>query len=139
MVRRILSYQSLNTDLASLFLRLSFGVLFIRFGYLKLVSFNEIISIFPDPIQIGSKLSLILVIFAEFFCGFLVTIGLFTRLAVIPIFITMSVVFFIVHSKQPFDEKALPFVFWLLSMVIFLLGGGKFSLDRICFKQKLQR
>jgi len=139
MAKRILSYQSLNTDLASLLLRLIFGGLFIRFGYLKLIAFNELLTIFPDPIHIGNKLSLILVILAEFICGILVTVGLFTRLAVIPIFITMSVVFFIVHSKQPFDEKALPFVFWLLSMVIFLLGGGKFSLDRIFFNQKRRR
>jgi putative oxidoreductase len=139
MAKRILSYQSLNTDLACLLLRLSFGGLFMRFGYLKLISFNDILAIFPDPIHIGSNLSLILVIFAEFFCGFLVAIGLLTRLAVIPIFFTMSVVFFIVHSKQPFDEKALPFVFWLLSMVIFLLGGGKFSLDRVFFNQKRRR
>lgn len=139
MANKILSYQSLNTDLATLLLRLSFGGLFIRFGYLKLDSFNEILPLFPDPIHIGSKLSLILVIFAEFFCGFLVAIGLYTRLAVIPIFITMSVVFFIVHSKQPFDEKALPFVFWLLSMIIFLQGGGNISFDRIFFKQKRRR
>lgn len=80
---------------------------------------------FPDPIGIGAKLSLILVIFAEFFCGFLVAIGFLTRLTVIPIFITMTVVFFVVHTKDPFDAKALPFVYWLLTMVVFGFGKWK--------------
>jgi len=136
MRKKFLSYLPLSTDLAALLLRLTFGGLFMRLGYMKLMSFNEILQMFPDPIGIGTKLSLILVIFAELFCGFLVTIGYLTRLAVIPIFITMTVVFFIVHAKDPFDAKSLPFVLWLLSMVIFVLGCGKFSADRLFFKQK---
>ncbi len=67
-------------------------------------------------IGIGSKLSFNLVIFAEFFCGLLVLIGFFTRLAVIPIFIDMAVAFFIAHAKDPFDVKA------ILSMMVSLDG-----------------
>lgn len=139
MRRNTFSYQPLNTNLAALLLRLSFGGLFIRLGYMKLVSFNEILPMFGDPIGIGVKLSLILVIFAELFCGFLVAVGLLTRFAVIPIFITMTVVFFIVHAKDPFDAKSLPFLFWLLSIVIFILGSGKFSFDRLFLKQQRRR
>jgi putative oxidoreductase len=135
MPNKILSYYPLNTDMASLLLRLIFGALFIRFGYMKLVSFDDILPMFPNPIGIGTKLSLILVIFAELFCGLMVTIGFLTRLTVIPIFITMTVVFFIVHAKDAFDSKTLPLVFWILSIVIFVLGSGKFSADRILFKQ----
>ena len=90
---------------------------------------------FQDLIGIGSKLSFNLVIFAEFFCGFLVLIGFFTRLAVIPIFINMTVAFFIAHAKDLFDVKALPFVFLLLTTVIFVLGSGKFSIDRLTGKK----
>jgi putative oxidoreductase len=90
---------------------------------------------FQDLIGIGSKLSFNLVIFAEFFCGFLVLIGFFTRLSVIPIFITMAVAFFIAHAKDPFDVKAIAFVFLLLSIVIFLLGNGKFSINRLINKK----
>lgn len=130
MRNKFLSHLPLSTHLAALLLRLIFGGLFMRLGYMKLMSFNDILQMFPDPIGIGTKVSLILVIFAELFCGFLVTIGFLTRLAVIPIFITMTVVFFIVHVKDPFDAKSLPFIFWLLSTVIFVLGSGKFSADR---------
>lgn len=139
MRRNSFSYQPLSTDLAALLLRLSFGGLFIRVGYMKLVSFNEILKMFPDPIGIGSQLSLILVIFAEFVCGILVAVGLLTRYAVLPIFIAMTVVFFIVHAKDPFDAKSLPFLFWLLSIVIFVLGSGKFSLDRLLSRKQRRR
>lgn len=125
------NYKSLNTDIATLLLRLIFGGLFVRYGYLKLIAFNEILPIFQDVIGIGSKLSLILVIFAELICGFLVAIGLFTRLTVIPIFITMGVAFFIAHANDPFDVKALALVFLLLSIVIFTLGSGKYSMDKL--------
>jgi putative oxidoreductase len=135
MKSRILSYHSLNTDVASLLLRLIFGGLFVRYGYLKILSFNDYYSNFPDLIGIGGKLSFILVIFAEFFCGLLVTLGFLTRLSVIPIFITMFVAYFIAHAKDPFDTKAIAFVFLLLSVVVFVLGSGKYSVDRLLFKK----
>lgn len=134
MKSKIISCQSLNTDLAALVLRLIFGGLFIRYGYMKLIGFDEILPMFGDIIGIGSKLSLILVIFAEFFCGIFVTIGLLTRVSVIPIFITMVVAFFIAHGADPFDAKALAFVFLILSLVVFLLGSGKYSVDKLLFK-----
>lgn len=135
MKNKILRFRSWNTDFATLLLRLIFGGMFIRYGYMKLVGFNEILPHFGDIIGIGSKLSLILVVFAEFFCGILVTIGLFTRLAVIPIFITMIVAYFIAHAADPFDAKALAFLFMLLSIVVFILGSGKYSADKLLLKK----
>ena len=132
---KLLSHQSLNTDIAALLLRIIFGGSFVRYGYNKMIGYDQILPMFKDLIGIGSKLSFNLVIFAEFFCGFLVLVGFFTRLAVIPIFITMAVAFFIAHAKDPFDVKALPFVFLLLSIVIFVLGSGKYSIDRLIGKK----
>lgn len=125
----------LNTDLAALILRLMLGGLFVRYGYNKLIAYDQILPMFGDIIGIGPKLSFNLVIFAELFCGFLVLIGFFTRLAVIPIFITMVVVFFVADAKDAFDMKTLPFVYLLLSIVIFILGSGKYSIDRVIFKK----
>ena len=131
MKNKLLNYQSLNTDLGALMLRLLVGALFVKYGLFKLNLYDEILPKFPDLIGIGSKLSFILVIFAELVCGFLVAIGLFTRLAIIPIFITMIVVFFIAHAAEDFEAKTLPFVFLILSIIIFLLGSGKYSMDRL--------
>lgn len=131
---KLLNSESLNTDIASLILRLLFGCLFIHYGYTKLMVYDDILPKFPDLIGIGSKTSLILVIFAELVCGFFIAIGLFTRLAVIPTFITMMVAFFIAHAQDDFQTKTLPFVFLVLSIIIFLLGSGKFSVDHKIIK-----
>jgi putative oxidoreductase len=135
MKNQILHYRALNTDLGSLLLRLIFGGLFVYYGYNKFVAYDAILPQFPDLIGIGSKTSFILVIFAELICGFFVAIGFLTRLSVIPIFITMIVAYFIAHAKDPFDAKQIAFVYLLLSIVIFVLGSGKFSVDRLIFKQ----
>ncbi len=139
MNNKIFNSQLLNTDLATLLLRLIFGGLFIHYGYMKIASYDQILPMFGDLIGIGSKLSFNLVIFAEFGCGILIVLGLFTRLSVIPVFITMLVAFFIAHSKDPFDVKALAFVFMLLSLVVFILGSGKFSADRLIFGRQKRR
>jgi len=133
MKNKITNYHSLNTDVAALLLRLIFGGLFVYYGYLKLSSYDQILPGFGDIIGIGSKLSFNLVIFAELGCGFLVLIGFLTRITVIPIFITMAVAYFIAHASDPFTVKALAFVFLLLSIVIFILGSGKFSVDKLLF------
>lgn len=131
MITKLLSTRSLNTDLAALFLRLIVGGLFVKYGYQKLVAYNEILPQFPDIIGIGSKLSFILVIFAELGCGLLVATGFLTRLAIIPIFITMSVAYFIAHATDDFQAKTVPFIFLLLCPVVFILGSGQFSIDRM--------
>ena len=135
MKNKLLSSQSLNTDLATLLLRLIFGGLFIYYGYLKIASYNQILPMFGDIIGIGSKLSFNLVIFAELIGGFLVLIGFMTRIAVIPVFITMIVAYFIAHEKDTFQVKQIAFVYLLLSIVVFILGSGKYSLDKLLSKK----
>lgn len=130
----LLHYRALNTDVAALLLRLLFGGLFAYYGYTKLTAYDAMLAQFPDLIGIGSKASLILVILAELVCGLLVALGFFTRLAVIPIFITMVVAYFIAHAADPFTVKALAFVFLFLCVVVFVLGSGRYSIDRLLFK-----
>ena len=101
MIKRILSTDAFNNDAAALLLRLIFGGLFLYFGIFKLQLFDQLYHNFSDPIGIGPKLSFILVLFAEVLCAFFIVIGFFTRLSVIPIFIVMLVVFFIVDAKKP--------------------------------------
>ncbi len=136
MRNRILSTVSLNTDLATLLLRLLFGGLFVYYGYRKIEAYDTILPQFGDLIGIGSKLSFNLVIFAEAFCGLFVLLGFLTRLSVIPIFITMVVAYFIAHAKDPFDGKAEAFIFMVLSLVVFILGSGKYSIDRLLFRNR---
>jgi len=134
-MNRLLSPYSLNTSLAALLLRLVFGGMFIYHGYPKITGYDQMVGMF-DPIGIGNDLSLILVIFAEFVCGILIVLGLFTRFAVIPVFITMAVAYFVAHGADKFDMKMIPFIYLWLCAVLFILGSGRYSLDAIIFKNK---
>lgn len=138
MKNRILNYQSLHTDLAILLLRILFGVLFTYYGYAKLIGFDQIVPMFKDYTGLGVKTSLALVVIAEFGGGIFVLVGLGTRVACVLIFITMCVAYFVAHANDPFDVKQLALVYLILSVVIFILGSGKYSLAYLFTKDRGQ-
>jgi putative oxidoreductase len=133
---RLFRPEPLHTDFGILLLRLTFGGLFIYYGYSKLANYDQILPMFGDIIGIGSQLSLNLVIFAELFCGIFVTVGLLTRASVIPILITMTVAYFIAHANDPFSAKGQAFTLWCLSFVVFVFGSGRFSVDALIFSRR---
>src|SRR5947199_169054 len=74
---------------------------------------------FADPFHLGSKVSLSMDIFAEFFCSCLIILGLFTRLACIPLIIAMSVALFNAHHGDAFGngERAALFLTGYISLL----------------------
>jgi putative oxidoreductase len=86
-------------------------------------------NVFPDPIGLGSELSLALIVFAEFACSILVMLGLFTRLSIIPLIIGMLVAAFVVHGADPFASKELSLLYLAIYIAIGFVGAGKFSFD----------
>jgi putative oxidoreductase len=96
-------------------------------GYPKLLKLVSGDFGFPDPIGLGSEFSLFLATFAEFFCSILVIIGYRTRMAVMPLIVTMLIALLIVHSDDSvFDH--LNILLYLFTYGILLhLGGGKFG------------
>jgi putative oxidoreductase len=124
------SYSENSFNLTALLLRLTFGLLIcIVHGLPKLTHFSSQSAIFFDPMHIGRKWSLMLVIFAEVFCGLLLTLGLFTRLAALVLVINLGVAAFIVHKGQPINvvEPALLYLAAFIS--ILLVGPGRISVD----------
>lgn len=115
-----------------LVLRVAIASFMIVHGYQKLgwlTAGGEIQ--FGDPIGIGAPSSLILTVFAEFFCSILVLLGLGTRLAVIPLIITMLVAVFIVHGADGFDKKELGLHYLLVYVFLLISGSGKYSIDHL--------
>lgn len=84
---------------------------------------------FPNPIGLGSELSFILVVFAEFFCSILLILGALTRLSLIPLIKTMAVAIFIVKSGKPLDVIELPLLFLIVYISLFLTGPGKYTIN----------
>ncbi|RAP32536.1 DoxX family protein [Candidatus Marinamargulisbacteria bacterium SCGC AG-410-N11] len=118
-------------DFGCLLSRLYLGLTMIfAHGYPKYLNYAQSSVKFPDPLGIGSPLSLSLVIFAECVCAVLVSLGLFTRLALIPLIITMGIAFFIIHCDDPFTRKELSFMFLCGYGTLFFLGSGNYNLQR---------
>ena len=113
-----------------LVLRLFFGLTMVfAHGLPKLSGFTDKMDSFPDPIGLGSPVALGLAVFAEFFCGLAVAIGLFTRLTLIPLIITMIVAAFIIHGEDPFNKMELALCYLAAYVGIFCTGPGKYSVD----------
>lgn len=83
---------------------------------------------------IGSTTSLILVVFAEFFCAIFLAMGLFTRLAAGILTIVMVVAVFKAHNGAVFGDGEMGMLYLGGFLSILLLGGGKASLDGLLGK-----
>lgn len=99
-------------------------------GWGKLMNFSEMAPHFFAPFNMSGYVTLSAVIFSEVFCAFLLIIGLFTRLAVIPLIIQMLVVVLVVHQGD-FSRQELGLHFLLGFVVVLILGPGKASVDRL--------
>ncbi len=136
MKKFLLSSQNKNTlDLGLLLLRLGAGFLMIpNHGWKKLMQFSEINESFVSFMGLPSSLSLALCIFAELICSILIMMGLFTRLACIPLFICMLMIFN-VHEWNFLGKQEYASLLTICYISLFLLGPGKYSVDRILLKK----
>ncbi|PWE00944.1 DoxX family protein [Marinilabilia rubra] len=134
-------FKKSEKDLAALILRVGFGF-FMAFGHglgkLQMLLAGNIQ--FPALLGISPTINLILAILAEFVAGIMVMIGLRTRLASIPLMITMAVAAFMVHAGDPlFSSGGASKEFALLYLIgfagTFFLGSGRFSVDAIAGKR----
>ncbi|HET7897407.1 MAG TPA: DoxX family protein [Flavisolibacter sp.] len=139
-MKKLFSTKTSDTSftIATLLLRLGFGgLMLVNYGWHKLTHYAEMQRQVGDPLGLGPTVSLALVVFAEFFCSAFVILGLFTRLACIPLIIAMGVAFFKVHhmiysTGQHSGQTAL--IFFLAFLIILFTGPGKVSLDRLIGK-----
>lgn len=93
MIYRFLFPSQPRSTKASLFLlimRVFFGLLLMNHGIQKWGNYHELSATFPDPLGLGSPLSLGLAIFGELVCSMAFIIGLFYRLAMLPMIFTMA-------------------------------------------------
>lgn len=119
-----------SKDIGLLILRLSAGGLMLVHGLPKLMKLFAYGPIqFADPFGIGATTSLILAVFAEVVCAILLILGLKTKLASIPLAVTMFVAAFMIHASDPFKVKEKAILFLLMYISLMFTGAGKFSVD----------
>lgn len=119
-----------------LILRVTAASFMITHGYPKFLTLMEGGEIaFYDFIGIGMTASLALAVLAEFICSILLILGLGTRLAALPLIITMLVAAFAVHADDPFGKKEFALLYLLIFTTLLVFGPGKYSVDRLIEKK----
>ena len=117
---------------ALLLLRIGLGLMMLAHGLPKM---EQLFS--GQPVQFASvwgmsaELSLGMAVFAEVACSILILIGLGTRLAAIPLIITMIVAVFVIHGDDPFAKYEMGLHYLLGYMVILFAGAGRYSIDAL--------
>ncbi|MDB5203871.1 MAG: DoxX family protein [Ferruginibacter sp.] len=135
-MRKLLStkYSAGAFSAAMLTLRLIFGILMMNHGYGKLKNFNETAAHMPNLFHMGSGFTTALVIFAEFFCALFIILGLFTRLATIPIIICMCYALFVTHNAEVFGKGEMATLYLGAFLVLLFVGPGRVSVDSMIGK-----
>jgi|TARA_B110000305_G_scaffold241669_1_gene316872 putative oxidoreductase len=120
----------MNTNIALLFSRLAFSLSMLTHGYPKLIKLFSESPTFGNPIGLGEFPTLILAVLAEFIAPIFIIVGYKTKIfALLPI-ATMVVAAFIVHNGDAFQRKELALLYLIGFLIIFLLGPGKYSMDK---------
>ncbi|MEP2935143.1 MAG: DoxX family protein [Gilvibacter sp.] len=120
-----------NYQVGLLLLRIGMSGLMLTHGIPKLMRMIEGDMAFGDPLGIGSGVSFVLVVIAEFLCPILIILGIRTRLATIPVIITMLVAVFLVHWNDPIADKEKALLYLTGFLTIALAGGGKYTIKQL--------
>ena|SRR6187399_1798892 len=135
-MKKLLSakYTAGAVSAAMLVLRLGLGILMMHYGYDKLVHFSEYQDKFMNFLGMGRTVSLALVVFAEFFCSLFLILGLFTRLATIPLIIVVCVIIFKSNHGHVFGDAENPVLYLTGYLALLFVGPGRVSVDSMTGK-----
>lgn len=114
-------------------LRLFFGILFLMHGIDKLANFEVLSYSFPDPLGMGSHLSLVLVILAEVFCALTFIGGFLFRISLLPMLFAMFIAFFYAHGGSIADGE-LAFIYLGVFLLLLVTGPGRYSADYLIYR-----
>lgn len=127
----LLSSKSVALDLALFILRVGSAGMMMTHGWNKLMNFQDKSVSWPDPLHVGHSVSLGMTVFAELFCAGFLLLGLFSRLALVPLIFLMAVAVFVIHAGDSFGDKEHAVLFLVPYIVLFFTGPGIYSLDSI--------
>ena len=140
-MKKLLSVNQNSTgvDLALLTARLGIAALMLTHGLPKLLMLLSGGPVqFPPVMGMGAELSLGLTVFAEVFCSLFILVGFATRLATVPLIITMLVAVFFIHAADPLAKQEPALQYLLVYLVLLFAGSGRYSVDRLLQRDKTQ-
>lgn len=120
--------ESKGFSLLLLCLRIFFGLILMTHGLDKLYNYTSLNFSFPDPMGMGSQISLLFAIFAELVCSVAFIFGVLYRLTMLPIIAVMAVAFLHIHNAS-ITQGELAFVYLMMLVMMYITGPGQYSVD----------
>lgn len=124
------------TDTALLIARVVISAMMLSHGLPKVTMLLNGPVTFFSVMGISPTISLALTLFAQVICSMFVVVGALTRLALIPLIVTMLVAVVVIHNGEPFLNKEPALHFLLVYVVLILTGPGKYAIERLAAKTK---
>ena len=104
------------------------------------MEYETLVQNFPDPLNVGTEISAMLIVFAEVGCSVLLLLGLFGRFASATLFIAMMVAAFVHHYADPLSSRELPLLYAAVYACLTFTGSGSTSIDawfqRVMFQKE---
>ena len=124
--------------------RFYWGLSFVQDGWGKLHHLDRVASYFASIGLPYPKANVVLASGVQIGCGALLLVGLFSRLAALPLVFTMAVAYATAEREalQAFFSDtdkfvtATPFLFLFASLLVLAFGPGRISLDFLLFRRK---
>jgi putative oxidoreductase len=128
-----------SKDFGLTLLRAMVGIVFVAHGYQKFFvwGIGGVTGAFAQMGIPAPHVSAYLAASAEFFGGLFLLLGLLTRLAAIPVAITMIVAILQVHLKGGFfapQGVEYPLTLLVANIALIVAGGGALALDNVIFR-----
>ena len=131
-MKRILSVNKTSDaiDIGLLIARVMIAALMLTHGIpkLQMLLSGEPVKFLP-VMGMSPELSLGLTVFAEVICSIMLLVGFATRLAAIPLIITMLIAALLIHAADPIAVKEPALHYLLVYVMLLLAGSGKYSID----------
>lgn len=115
--------------LALLFMRVAAALLLLQVhGLPKLLHWQNELQHIEDPFGLGATPTLALAVFAEVLCPILLILGVFARLACLPVIAVLLVALVFVHPQWTLEEGQ--FAWWMLILFagLAIAGPGSYRL-----------
>ena len=116
---------------------MTFSIMFLKHGTIKIFSFGQIAHGFPDPFHIGSVTTLVIAMLSDGIFSLFIVLGLATRWAALFSLGNLFVAEAFVHHFSVMDWSPMGmgaeiiFIFMAICIALICLGPGKFSLDEL--------
>lgn len=119
----------ISVPLGLLFLRVTAALLLLQIhGLPKLLNWSAELQRIEDPFGLGATLTLAMAVFAEVVCPLLLILGVFSRLACLPVLAVLGVALVVVHPEWTLEQSQFAWLFTVLFAGLAITGPGAWTI-----------